>query len=448
MSSTAASTTGYSQPPPRLRQRMPVYVLWITALVSIMGNMLTALAVPWFVLETTGSASRTGITAAVTVIPIVIASFFGGALVDRMSYKGLSVVSDVLSGITVAAVPLLYLTTGLSFPALLVLMFLGAILDVPGSTAREAMIPPLSRLTGFSMERINANFGMIRAASGLFAAPLAGLAIAWLGPLNVLWFNAGTFAFSALMVLCFIPRFERAEPTGSSFMSDVREGFAFVRSHALIRTLIVGALGLNFMFAPLFGVAVPWFANQELQSVRSLGILMGTEGLGALTGAFIYGRFAQVLPRRTFLTSSLILLVTPILPLAFSTELIPAAICLALVGMGSGMVNPMIMTFIQQITPSAFLGRIMGLFMAGAMMAQPVGLLLGGLLISRFGFQGSVIAFAGVGWIVGSLLMFSPVLKQIDAIPETQPSDSATDGEAAGSTLLELSTSEGTSSAR
>ena len=444
MRSIAESTTGQSQPPsPGLRQRFPVYVLWITALVSIMGNMLTSLAVPWFVLETTGSASRTGLTAAVTVIPVVIASFFGGALVDRMSYKGLSVISDLFSAVTVAAVPLIYLTTGLSFPTLLALMFLGSILDAPGSTAREAMIPPLSRLTGFSMERINANFGMIRAASGLFAAPLAGLAIAWFGSINVLWFNAGTFVFSSVMVLCFIPRFARSEPTGSSFMTDVREGFAFVRSQALVRTLIIGALGLNFMFAPLFGVAVPWFANQELQSVRSLGILMGTEGLGALTGAFLYGRFAQALPRRTFLTSSLILLVIPILPLAFSTELLPAAICLGLIGVGSGMVNPMIMTFIQQITPSAFLGRIMGLFMAGALMAQPVGLMLGGLLISRIGFQGSVATFAGVAFLVGGLLMFSPVLKQIDAIPDAPPVDPADEADPMGAGSLEMATTDG-----
>ena len=393
-------------------------------MVSITGNMLTSLAVPWFVLETTGSASRTGITAAVTVIPVVLASFFGGALVDRMSYKGLSVISDVLSAVTVAAVPLLYLTTGLSFPMLLVLMFMGAILDVPGSTAREAMVPPLSRLTGIPIERINANFGMIRAASGLFAAPLAGLAIAWLGPINVLWFNAGTFAFSALMVLLFIPRLAGSEPSGSSFMTDVREGFRFVRTHVLLRTLIIGALGINFMFAPLFGVAVPWFANQELQSVRSLGILMGVEGLGALAGAFLYGKFAKSVSRRVFLNSSLVLLLVPILPLAFSTSLLPAAACLTAVGMGSGLVNPMIMTFVQQITPSALLGRVMGLFMAGALMAQPVGLLLGGLVVNRIGFQGSVIALAAIGLAVGAPLALSPVLRQLDTIAEEPDAES------------------------
>lgn len=176
----------------RRASSLPIRVLLLTSLVSILGNQLTGLAVPWFVLETTNSASKTGITAAVTVLPVVVATFFGGALVDRTGYRGLSVFSDLTSAVTVAAVPFFYLTTGLNFPGLLVLMFLGAILDAPGSTARQAMIPQLAQRSGIPLERINADFGMIGAASSLFAAPLAGLLIAWLGPVTVLWFNAGT----------------------------------------------------------------------------------------------------------------------------------------------------------------------------------------------------------------------------------------------------------------
>ena len=284
----AVSTPLHPVQPEQFRQKLPIYALWITSLVSIFGNSLTGIAVPWFVLETTGSASRTGITAAVTIVPVVIATFLGGALVDRTSYRWLSVFSDLVSAATVAAIPIFYLTTGLNFTGLLALMFVGAIFDAPGGAARQAMIPPLSKLTGISLERINANFGMIGAASALFSAPLAGLMIAWLGPINVLWFNAGTFVFSALAVLAFIPRLRQPEPSGESFLEDVRSGFAYVRNHELIRTLIMGALAINFLFAPLFGVAIPYFANQELQSVRSLGIMLGGEGLGALAGAFLY----------------------------------------------------------------------------------------------------------------------------------------------------------------
>jgi len=409
------------------RNRLPFLALFAANTVSIFGNALTSLAIPWFVLETTGSASRTGITAAVTIIPVVIAQFFGGALVDRVSYRALSIAADLASAATVATIPLLYLTTGLNFAGLLVLMFLGAILDAPGHTARTAMVPPLSKLTGIPLERINANFGMIAAASSLFSAPLAGVLVAWLGPMHVLWFNAGTFVFSSLAVLFFIPRLGRPAPSGDSFLRDVRSGLAYVRNHALVRTLILGALSINFLFAPLFGVAIPWFANQELGSVRALGIMLGGEGLGALAGAYLFGRFGARLERRTFLVVALACLTAPLFPLAFSSSLWLSSTLLVSIGVGSGLVNPMLGTFLQVTTPEHYMGRVMGLVGAGAMVAQPLGLLLGGPMIVLIGFTGSVAVIAGLTCVVATALALSPVMRELDNAKPAKPAQFDTD---------------------
>lgn len=403
---------------PTRRQLFPIQVLWFTSMVSLFGNTLTAVAVPWFVLESTGSATRTGITAAVTVIPVVFATFFGGALVDRTSYRGLSVFSDLISACTVAAIPIFYLTTGLSFPGLLILMFLGSIFDAPGGTARNAMIPQLSRLTGVSIERINANFGMVRAATSLFSAPLAGLAIAWFGAVNVLWFNAGTFVFSALAVWLFIPVLSRPEASGGSFTEDVRFGFAYVRDNILIRNIISYALLINFLFAPLFGVAIPFFANQELQSVRSLGIMLGGEGLGALAGAYLYGRLAPHISRHTFLVTAAVFLALPIVPLAFSTSLGVTTVLLVLIGIGSGLVNPMVGAFLQLTTPEALLGRVSGVFMAGALVAQPIGLLIGGAFIGLLGFQTTTIVIGVLMVMINAVIVLNPTFRDLDRIPD------------------------------
>jgi MFS family permease len=394
---------------------MPVRVLLLTSLVSILGNQLTGLAVPWFVLETTGSASKTGITAAVTVIPVIIATFFGGALVDRTGYRGLSVFSDLTSAVTLAAVPLFYLTTGLSFPGLLILMFLGAIFDAPGSTARQAMIPQLAQRSGVPLERINANFGMIAAASSLFAAPLAGLLIAWLGPVTVLWFNAGTFVFSGLAVFLLIPALERAEASGEAFMTDVKVGFRYVMSNGLIRTIIWAALVVNMLFAPLFGVAIPYFANQELQSVRALGIMLGGQGLGALVGSFLYGRLSGRFKRRTFLLAAMLLLTLPIFPLSALPNVWLATGLLAVIGLGSGLVNPMIETFIQTTTPVRLLGRVTGVGRAGAMIATPVGLVLGGSMIALLNLSGAILLIGLALVIVLVMLWINRSLYELDS---------------------------------
>lgn len=409
---TTADTTGTP-----FRDRLPVYVLLVTSLVSIFGNQLTAIAVPWFVLETTGSASLTGITAAVTIVPVVIATFFGGALVDRTSYRTLSVVSDLISAVTVAAVPLFYHTTGLTFAGLLVLMFLGAIFDAPGSTARQAMIPSLSRTSGIPLEKINANFGMLFAATSLFAAPLAGLLIASLGPVNVLLFNAGTFIFSGLVILALVPVMERAAPSGESFMTDVRIGLSYVRDHALIRTIVIAALLINMLFAPIFGVAIPVYANQELQSVRALGIMYGGEGLGALAGSFLYGQVAGRIRKRPYLLVSVLLISLPLIPLAFSPGLWLSTAIVAVIGLGSGMVNPMIGTFLQQTTPAHLLGRVSGLVRAGAMVATPIGMLLGGTMIAALTYSGSFLLIAGLMLAIFAALVVNRTLHLLDAEP-------------------------------
>src|SRR6266508_4583462 len=120
------------------KNSLPIYSLFTANAISLVGNVLSAIAIPWFVLQTTGSATQTGITGFFTVLPVVLAGFFGGTLVDRLGYKRTSIISDLASGVTTTLIPLLYFTIGLEFWQLMVLVFLGALLDAPGSTARSA----------------------------------------------------------------------------------------------------------------------------------------------------------------------------------------------------------------------------------------------------------------------------------------------------------------------
>jgi len=83
-------------------RRGPLTALYAANTVSLTGNVLTTLAVPLFVLETTGSAAKAGITGAFAFLPIVIAGVFGGAVVDRLGFRRTSIRADVASGATVA----------------------------------------------------------------------------------------------------------------------------------------------------------------------------------------------------------------------------------------------------------------------------------------------------------------------------------------------------------
>jgi MFS family permease len=75
--------------------RFPIIALLVAITISTLGTQFTVIAVPWFVLQTTGSAARTGITGFVSLLPVIIAGFLGGALVNRLGFKRSSVLSDV-----------------------------------------------------------------------------------------------------------------------------------------------------------------------------------------------------------------------------------------------------------------------------------------------------------------------------------------------------------------
>jgi MFS family permease len=116
--------------------RVPIAALLAANVVSSVGNSITTLAVPWFVLVTTGSAARMGITGAALGLGGVLTSVLGGPLVDRLGFKRGSVLADASSCVIVAAVPVLYLAGILRFWQLLVLVFLLSTLILHGSDLR------------------------------------------------------------------------------------------------------------------------------------------------------------------------------------------------------------------------------------------------------------------------------------------------------------------------
>src|SRR5690606_28204641 len=131
---------------------------------------------------------------------LILASLFGGALIDRLGHRQASVIADLASMVAVAAIPLLYLLDVLPFWLLLVLVFLGALLDAPGMTARFALLPDAARLVGLRLERANAIHELVESGAQFAGPLLAGVLIALVGPENVLWMNAASFGLSALLI--------------------------------------------------------------------------------------------------------------------------------------------------------------------------------------------------------------------------------------------------------
>jgi MFS family permease len=310
-------------------------------------------AIPWFVLQTTDSATRTGLTGGAFPLAAVVAGIFGGPLVDRMGFKRASIVADLTGAVAVALIPLLYHTVGLYFWQLLVLVFLGGFLDAPGHTARQGLIPDLAGRAGMRIERANSAFQGIQHASFLVGPPLAGLLIFLFAPGNVLWIDAATFVVSAGLVAALAPYTAPRSGTAAEvcrarrYLTELAEGVAFIRRDRLVLWMFGIGVVANSLVLPLFAVVLPFFARQTYGSAVVLGLMLGGFGCGALAGTALYGTFGHRLPRRATLVSAILLLGLPFWVLIATPSLGVAIGALFVAGFALGPPNPLTYSVLQ-----------------------------------------------------------------------------------------------------
>jgi MFS family permease len=382
-------------------RRTPLYAIYAADAISLTGNAAAQLAIPWYVLTTTGSATLTALAVFFNFVPIVLAAFFGGVIVDRLGFRTTSVVADLASAAAVAAIPLLHTTVGIEIWQLMALVFLGALLDAPGATARAAIVPDLVELAGVPMERASGIRGSIQQLGQLLGAPLGGLLVATLGPTNALWVDSASFLGSAALVTFLVPRpgKEEAEKPAGRFLSELAEGMRFIWNERMLRAVVLTVLLTNLLDAP-FPVVMVVFAEETYGSAADLGLMYGVFGGGALLGALAYSAIGHRLPRRKTFVSCFALIPLMYLTMATGPTLPVALAALGIVGFAAGPINPLLFTMLTEIVPSRLRGRVFGAVRAGAWASIPLGVLVGGVLVGAIGhattFLAIGIAYAAV----------------------------------------------------
>lgn len=402
--------------PATSKKRAPLVSLFVANALSTTGNIMGLIAIPWFVLETTGSAAKAGLSGFFTFLPVALAGFFGGVLVDRMGFRRTSIVADLASGVAVALIPLLHWTGGLSYPRLLILVFLGALLDAPGQTARASLIPEVAKLAGTSIERATSLSDAVYRFSSFAGAPLAGVLIATVGSSNVLWIDAGTFAVSAAIIAVAVPA-RTSIPTQevhTGYLVALMEGWGFLRREAVLLAVVLTLTVTNFLDAAYGSVILPVYARSILGSAIDLGLILGTFGAGALLGAVGYGSFAQRVSRRHLLVWGLALAGARFFVLVPFPPVWILIVSAFLTGLGAGPLNPVMDVVTYERVPLAMRGRVLGMTVATAWMAMPLGVLSAGFALEWLGMRVTLI-ISGVAYLAAalSLLAFGE-LKRID----------------------------------
>ncbi|AIA01481.1 major facilitator superfamily permease [Streptomyces noursei] len=403
-----------------VNRRAPLVALVGVSGISALGLAMTLLAIPWFVLRVSGSGTQTALVAASETLGLLVSAVFGGPVVDRVGARRASIGADGLTAMAVVAMPVAHATLGLSLPAAVVLTFAMGLTRGPADTAKQVLVAEAIALAGTSVERGTGSFEGGRRIGTMLGAPLAGALIATIGPVPVLYVDAAALLLSAVLVLTLVPRPRTAPPptatsSDNGYMRHLRDGFRFLRHDRLLLALTAMLLVTNAMDGGLNGVLYPAYGARVLHSSTLLGALVTASGVGALTGATLYGWTGHRWSRRAVFALCFAVVGAPrFLLLAAGPP--PALLLPALVicGLGSGMLTPVMMAVVYDRIPSRLQGRTLSLIVACALAAIPVGQLAAGVLLDHVGLAPALLVF-GCTYLVATMFPFTfPVWHEMD----------------------------------
>ena len=335
---------------------------------SLFGNSAIAIVLPWLVLSRTGDPAVTGLVAAVAALPAILAALVGGWLIDKVGQRRMSVLSDLGSAVSVAALAVVDRIFGLDIGWFVVLGILGALFDVPGMTARETLMGRVARTSGITLDKIASLRQAVFSLAFLGGPALAGVLLAVLDPIQVVWVTAGCSLLAGLCMLI-LPLTAAELPVADSPQIG---GVATIRASAALRAMLIIGFGNAVVIAPLLGVLLPAHFSR-LDAPTWFGFTMSAFAVGSMIGAIAYA-VLSARSRTVVWIGGLLLQSVGMVGFCLLYGVWPVAVGAILVGVGSGLLSPVFLVFFTEQVPEAVRGRVLGLFNALALIASPLGL--------------------------------------------------------------------------
>ncbi|WP_143711900.1 MFS transporter [Acidimicrobium ferrooxidans] len=365
---------------------------WVAQLLSGIGSWAQAVAIPWYVLERTGSASAVGIVTTLQFLPVLVLSLFGGAIADRVSRRGLLLVTQLLLAFWAAMLGFLVASHEAPIWVVDILALAIGATNAINNPTQQAFLPELvpRELLAPAIALNSVQFNAARMIGGA----VGGALIAALGVAAALWVNAVSF-LPVVAVLILIAshsaRAVRRERPAGSMLSELGSGLRFVIGAAPVRSVV-----LVFGFVGLFGfnwqVAVPLVARFALhEHANGLGLLMGALGAGALVASLLASALGQATQRRLVVAGTALGL--SLIGLGLARSMLVAGLLLVAGGFFGVLASVSANTRLQMLAPPTLRGRVMAIYVLLMGGTTPVGAFVLGELASWLGSAWAVLVF-------------------------------------------------------
>lgn len=411
---------------------------WLTAgsALSMLGDQFTLIAMPWLVLQLTGSTRVLGTVLALISVPRALFILFGGAVVDRHCPKRVLMYTKHANTVLLGLLAALVLSGPAALWALYALALgigLSTAFSIPAATSLTPRVVPRAQLQAAN------GIGMGLRQLSLFLGPLlAGLLIAAFGDGSgggragttgiglAFTFDALSYALSAwtLARVRLLPPAPGQPAPGpqAGMVRAVWQGLRHFWADAELRAFLLYFAAVAVLIMGPVHIALPVLASSQPQlGAAAFGTMVGAHGAGTLAGMVASGLLPRLRLGTLGSTVLCIDLLTGLLfmPLGYATALWQGTLLMLAIGLLGGFMQVRVFTWIQQRVPPVLLGRAMGLFMFIFLGLAPLSAAVTGWAMHMVALPWLFIGCGGTLMVLATLaLLLSPMRHMQDAVPQ------------------------------
>jgi len=359
--------------------------LWLGSAVSLFGDQFYLVALPWLVLQLTGSSLALGAILMTAAVPRAALMLAGGALTDRFSPRRVLMATATARTLLVGAVAVLVWLKIIHLGHLYALSLLFGVADAFSFPAGSALMPTL--VAPQQLPAANSVFASTAHLSGLLGPAPAGVVVKAWGIAQAFFLDALSFLF-VIAALWRIPEPAKLPASAAaarrpSMLHSIREGLRYVMNDPTLRSLVLLIAALNFCVSGPVSVGLATMAKFRFASATAFGTLLSCFSGGALGGMLLAGLVKRPPRRGVLLVAISFLMGLGLVTIGLSYRLVPIALTLALMGVGAGFVNVQIVSWMQARVERQVLGRVMSVVMFSAVGLLPMSLLAAGAVAQK-----------------------------------------------------------------
>ena len=377
------------------------YLLAVSAMFASAGNSAVHIAIPWLVLEITGSSANAGVVLGVSGFSVIFTATIIGGLIAVLGARPVSIWADIISAASVLLFPIVGTLFGLNLASLLIIAIAGALFDPAGATARKSLIQAVAERDGLSLTKFNGTYEAAATIGTVIGPTGAALAISFVGINTTFYLIAIVFVLASCLAF-FIPvvtshiRTKQSFSVGNVFR-ETRIGMnALWRDKPLLSLVGLYTL-LTAIYMPVESIVLSRYFR-DLNEPRTLGFVLSAMSVGIVIGALQFHRAIRTFSPGNLVIISMTLIGAVVCAMAFlPNAIIFIGLGLAL-GLAFGPVSPMTNYLVQKRMPQHLHGPVFGTQFSLMYLATPAGTLALGLIVQS-------VSIAPLLFVIGALFI-------------------------------------------